>query len=321
MGRTGLIRRLGLAETIGAILIAAYAVAVLAGPLIFDASGLSLLYLTLFFVCLSAAWNLFSGLSGYINFGFTAFVGIGMYVSVIALVDFKFSVWPAYLASGLAAALFAAVLGYPVLRIRGAYFSIAMLAIAEAMRVLVSTDYFEPVTRGGRGFPVLAGSLTQQYFAMLMTTFAVLATSLSLVNSRFGLELIAIREDETAAEGLGVNTARIKVMALVISAFFAGVAGGIHATFVHYIDPNSAFDIKLTIMPIIMTIFGGLGTVLGPLIGGVTLEFISDYSWLYLGRMNVTIFGLILVALIIWQPEGLIVRLKELGKLPKTRML
>ena len=321
MQQIGVIRRFGLIMTVGAMLIATYVVAVLAGPAIFDPSGLSLLYLTLFFVCLSAAWNVFSGLSGYINFGFAAFVGIGMYVSVIALVDLKFGLGPAYISGGIAAAMFAAVLGYPVLRIRGAYFSIAMLAIAEALRVLVSTDFLEPITRGGRGFPVLAGSLTQQYFAMLAITFAVLACSFVLANSRFGLELIAIREDETAADGLGVNTARIKVTAFVISGFFAGVAGGIHATFVHYIDPNSAFDIKFTIMPIIMTIFGGLGTVLGPLIGGVALELISDYSWLYLGRMNVTIFGLILVALIIWQPEGLIVRLKELGKLPKTRML
>ncbi len=314
-------RRSDLIPTIGTILLAAYAAVALAGPAIFGPSGLSLLYLTLFFVCLAAAWNLFSGLSGYVNFGFTAFVGVGMYASVIALVDLKFDLWAAYLSGGIAAALFAAVLGYPVLRMRGAYFSIAMLAIAEAMRVLVSTDYFEPITRGGRGFPVLAGSLTQQYVAMLTVTFAVLATSLALANSRFGLELIAIREDETAAEGLGVNTARIKVMAFVISAFFAGVAGGIHATFVHYIDPNSAFDIKFTIMPIIMTIFGGLGTVVGPLIGGVSLELVSDYSWLYLGRMNVTIFGLILAALVIWQPEGLIVRLKEAGTLPKTRAL
>jgi branched-chain amino acid transport system permease protein len=306
---------------LGAVVLIAYGALLAIGPTVFEPSWQSLLYLTLYFICLSAAWNLFSGFSGYINFGFVAFVGIGMYASVIAIVDLKFALVPAYLLGGLASAVFAAVLGYPILKIRGAYFSIAMLAIAEAMRVLVSTEYFEPFTRGGRGLAVLAGSLDQQYFTMLGVTVTVLLTSVVLARSRFGLSLIAVREDEAAAEGLGVNTVLVKVVAFIVSAFFAGVAGGIHATFVHYIDPNSAFDIKYTIMPIIMVIFGGLGTVLGPVIGGVVLEVISDFSWLYLGRMNVTIFGLILVALILWVPEGLIVRLKEAGALPRTRTL
>jgi branched-chain amino acid transport system permease protein len=304
-----------------ALLLLGYAVLVAMGPAIFEPSWLSLLYLTLYFICLAGAWNLFSGFSGYINFGFVAFVGIGMYASVIAIVDLKLAPLPAYLIGGLASAVFAAALGYPILKIRGAYFSIAMLAIAEGMRVLVSTEYFEPFTRGGRGLPVLAGGLQQQYFTMLALAVAVLLTSIAFARSRFGLSLIAVREDEAAAEGLGVNTVLVKVAAFVISAFFAGAAGGIHATFVHYIDPNSAFDIKYTIMPIIMVIFGGLGTVLGPVIGGLVLEVISDFSWLYLGRMNVTIFGLILVALILWLPEGIIVRLKEAGALPRTRTI
>src|SRR6185437_11784959 len=118
------------------------AVLALVAPLIFDASWISLLYLTLYFISLAAAWNLFSGFSGYINFGYVAFVGVGMYASVIAIVDLKLAPLPAYLIGGLASAVFAAALGYPMLKIRGAYFSIAMLAIAEGMRVLVSTEYF-----------------------------------------------------------------------------------------------------------------------------------------------------------------------------------
>lgn len=312
-------RRANLASVLGAALLAGYVLLVIAGPAIFEPSWQSLLYLTLFFACLTMAWNLFSGLSGYINFGFAVFVGIGMYASVIAIVDLKLGLWAAYPIGGFAAAGFAALIGYPVLKIRGAYFSIAMLAIAEGARILVSTEYFEPLTRGGRGFPVLAGTLTQKYFSMLALATVTFAVSMLVARTRFGLSLIAIREDETAADGLGVNTTVVKVGAFVLSAFFAGVAGGIHATFVHYIDPSSAFDIKFTIMPIIMALFGGLGTVIGPVIGGVMLEIVSDFSWLYLGRMNVTIFGLILIALVLWLPEGLIVRLKEAGLLPKTR--
>ena len=305
----------------GAVLLLGYASFAACGPMLLDPSGLSLLYLTLYFICLTGAWNLFSGFSGYINFGFAAFIGIGMYASVISIIDLRLPIVPAYLVGGLAAAFFALLIGYPVLRIRGAYFSIAMLAVAEGLRVLFATEFLEPFTRGGRGLPVLAGSLEQKYYAMLALAACVLAASLALAQSRFGLSLIAIREDEAAADGLGVNTTVVKTAALIISAFFAGTAGGIHSTFIHYIDPTSAFDIKFTMMPIIMAIFGGLGTVLGPVVGGVILEVVSDLSWLHLGRLNVTIFGFILICLVLWLPEGVLVRAKEAGILPKTRAI
>jgi len=305
----------------GTVFLLGYAILAALGPMLFEPAGLSLLYLTLYFVSLTAAWNLFSGFSGYINFGFAAFIGIGMYASVISIVDLKLAIVPAYLVGGFAAAAFALLIGYPVLRIRGAYFSIAMLAVAEGVRVLFATEFLEPFTRGGRGLPVLAGTLEQKYYAMAVITACVLAASLALAQSRLGLSLIAIREDEAAADGLGVNTTLVKLVALVVSAFFAGAAGGIHATFIHYIDPTAAFDIKFTIMPIIMAIFGGLGTVLGPVIGAVILEVVSDLSWLHLGRLNVTIFGLILVCLVLWLPEGVLVRSKEAGILPKSRAI
>lgn len=304
---------------VGAGLLLACALLACVGPLVFEASGVSLLYLILYFTCLTAAWNFFSGFSGYINFGFVVFIGIGMYAAVISLVDLKLWVPAAYLVGGLAAAAFAAAIGYPVLRTRGAYFSIAMLAIAEGTRVLFGTEYLEPLTRGGKGLAVTAGDLVGKYYAILVVTGAVLGATLALARSRLGLSLISIREDETAAEALGVNTTRVKVFAFVVSAFFAGVAGGIHATFVHYIDPPAAFDIRYTTMPIIMAIFGGLGTVLGPVVGGIILEVISDLTWLHLGRLNMTIFGIVLVALILWLPEGMLVGLKAAGVLRKTR--
>jgi branched-chain amino acid transport system permease protein len=306
---------------LGAALLVSYIALAIGGPMLFERSGQSLLYLTLYFVCLSVAWNLFSGFSGYVNFGFVAFIGIGMYAAVIAIVDLKVAPVLGYLIGGCASAAFAAVIGYPLLRIRGAYFSIAMLSVAEGVRILVSTDYLEPFTRGGSGIAVPAGSFSQQYVSMLILTAIVIAVSAIVAQSRLGLSLISIREDEAAADGLGVNTTVVKIAAFVLSAFFAGAAGGIHATFVHYIDPQAAFDIKFTILPIIMAIFGGLGTVLGPVIGGIVLELISDTSWLYLGRMSMTVFGLILVALILWLPDGVIVRLKEAGRLPRTRIL
>jgi branched-chain amino acid transport system permease protein len=306
---------------LGAAALGAYAVLAGIAPLVLNVSSVSLLYLTLYFLCLAAAWNFFSGYSGYINFGFVAFIGIGMYACVISYVDLKMNVVAAYLMGGCASALFAALIGYPILRIRGAYFSIAMLAIAEGARVVVATEYLEPFTRGGTGIAVLSDTLTAQYYAMLVLAAVIVSSSALFARSRLGLSLIAVREDEAAADGMGVNTTAVKVFAFMISAFFAGVAGGIHATFLHYIEPYAAFDIKYTMLPIIMTIFGGLGTVVGPIIGSLVLEVISDYTWLHMGRMNVTIFGLILVGLILWLPDGVIVRLKETGVLPKSRMI
>ena len=121
----------------------------------------------------------------------------------------------------------------------------------------------------------------------------------------------AIGERELARRGL--------LTKLLLGAVGALGLGALYPIFSLGPDPNSAFDIKFTIMPIIMTLFGGMGTVVGPVIGAVLLEVISDFSWLYLGRMNITIFGLILIALVLWLPDGMITRLKESGKLPKTR--
>lgn len=309
----------GLLARAGTALLVGFALLAVSGPFIVGPAGLSLLYLILYYVCLTAAWNLFSGFSGYINFGFVVFSGIGMYATMISLADARVGLPLGYLGGGLAAAAFAALIGYPVLRTRGAYFSIAMLAIAEGTRVLFGTEYLEPLTRGGKGLAVKTGGLEGKYAAMLLLTIAVFLVTLALAKSRVGLALISIREDETAADALGVNTTSVKVFAFVLSAFFAGVAGGIHATFLHYIDPPAAFDIKYTTMPIIMAIFGGLGTVLGPVIGGVILEVINDLTWLHLGRLNVTIFGTILVCLVLWLPDGMVVSLKEAGLLPKTR--
>lgn len=290
-------------------------------PLVFDASFVSLAYLVLYFICLTSAWNLFSGFSGYINFGFVVFIGIGMYVAVIAIVDFGVW-WPvAWLIGGVGAALFAGAISYPILRTRDAYFSIAMLAIAEGTRIMFGTHYLVPVTRGGKGIPVVVADLQSKYYGMLILTVVVLILAWRIAKARFGLELLAVREDETLATGLGINTASAKIIAFILSAFFAGTAGGIHATFLHYIEPFAAFDLKYTVFPVVMAQFGGLGTVLGPVIGALVLEVINDLTWLHLARLNMTIFGLLLIFLLLGLPQGVLPTLKETGLLRRTRSI
>jgi branched-chain amino acid transport system permease protein len=167
----------------------------------------------------------------------------------------------------------------------------------------------------------MAADLTSKYYGMLILAVFVLAVSYKIATSRFGLELLSIREDEDAAEGLGINTTAVKISAFLISAFLTGIAGGIHATFIHYIDPPAAFDIRYTVLPIIMAMFGGLGTVLGPVVAGTILEVINNWTWLYLGRINMTIFGMILVFLVLSLPQGVLTGFKEFGILPKSRKI
>lgn len=288
-------------------------------PLAFNSGFVAFAYLVLYFICLTSAWNLFSGFSGYINFGFVVFIGVGMYGSVVSIIDLRFP-WPlAWIFGGVVSACFAAVISYPILRTKGAYFSIAMLAVAEGMRILSSTPQLALLTRGGRGISIVTSGLNSQYYGMLILAAVLIVFTYLMARSRFGLELLAIREDEDLATGLGINNTKVKIISFIASAFFAGIAGGIHASFIHYIDPTAAFDLKYTIFPVVMAQFGGLGTVAGPIIGGLILQVVGDLAWLYLAKLNMTIFGLILIALLMGLPQGLIPALKDRGWLPKTR--
>lgn len=299
-----------------------YVAVMLAAPWFVNRGTLSLLYLVLYFVLLAGSWNLMSGFTGYINFAHVAFIGVGMYASAISIVDLSAPWYLAVALGGVVAAAYAAVLSVPLLRIKGPYFAITTLAVAEGTRVIMSTGFMEPLTRAGSGIPLFVSiSFETKYFAMLALVVAVVLVTFWLANSRIGLRLLSIREDERAAENLGVNTTRLKIGAFVLSAFFAGLGGGLHATYLSYIDPFNAFHIKYTVIPIIMTFFGGIGTVLGPVLGGTVLELFNDYIWAHVLRLNLATFGVVLVALILFMPQGLLEWLKDRGILPKTRRI
>lgn len=307
---------------LGVALFAIYVAVMLAAPWLVNRGTLSLLYLVLYFVLLAASWNLMSGFTGYINFAHVAFIGIGMYASAIAIVDLGAPWFLAVALGGLVAATYAGVLSVPLLRIKGPYFTITTLAVAEGTRVIMSSSFMEPLTRAGSGIPLFVRiSFETKYFAMLALVVAVVVVTYALANSRIGLRLLSIREDERAAENLGVNTTRLKIGAFMLSAFFAGLGGGLHATYLSYIDPFNAFHIKYTVIPIIMTFFGGIGTVLGPVLGGTVLELFNDYIWAHVLRLNLATFGVVLVALILFMPQGLLEWLKDRGYLPKTRRI
>jgi branched-chain amino acid transport system permease protein len=283
---------------------------------------MTLLVLILIYTVYASGWNLFSGLTGYTNFGLAWFIGVSGYVSSILIADYQ---WP-WLFAWPMGALFISIIsigvGYILLRIKGVYFAISMVALTEGTRELFGTGYLEPITHGGKGLPFVAGiPLSTLYWSILFLAFITIFICYKITSSKFGLRLMAIREDEQAAETLGINTTKAKILAFALSSFLVGLGGAIHCTYQNYIDPNYAFNIQLTLTPIVMTLFGGIGTVFGPVLGATLFTFIHEILWAELTLLYMAIFGGILMALILFFPQGLLGWMKERGILPKIRKI
>jgi len=198
----------------------------------------------------------------------------------------------------------ALAVGYPCLRLKGPYFAIVMLGLSEVLRV--ATLYWESLTGGGFGLslpPVL--HVKGIYYAMGATALAVTLFTAVIARSRFGLRLISIREDETAAEVMGINVTMHKMLAFISSAFFPGVVGGIYAWRQSYIDPEDVFSLLITVQMIIMTMFGGRGTVMGPVIGAVALSLIREKMWASFPFMHQAFFGALIIGIILFMPRGM----------------
>jgi branched-chain amino acid transport system permease protein len=283
---------------------------------------ITLLTLIFIFTVYATGWNLFSGLTGYTNFGLAWFIGLSGYVSSLLIADYNLFWLFAWPIGAILTSLVSIGVGYILLRIKGVYFAISMVALTEGTRELLGTEYLTPITHGGEGVPFVAGiGLSTLYWAILLLTFLSLLICYKIITSKFGLRLLAIREDEQAAETLGIHTTRDKIIAFIISAFLVGLAGAIHFTYQNYIDPSFAFSIHLTLTPIVMTLFGGVGTVFGPFIGATLFTFIHEILWAELTLLYMAIFGGILMALILFFPQGLLGWMKERGILPRIRKI
>lgn len=291
-------------------------------PLFASDYWVTLLVLILIFSVYASGWNLFSGLTGYTNFGLAWFIGVSGYVSSLLIADYKFPWIFAWPIGAFFVSLVSSGVGYILLRIKGVYFAISMVALTEGTRELFGTSFLEPITHGGKGVPFVAGiKLSTLYWSILAWAFITVVLCYKITNSKFGLRLIAIREDELASETLGVNTTKDKIIAFVLSAFIVGFGGAIHCTYQNYIDPNYAFNIQLTLTPIVMVLFGGVGTVFGPLIGATLFTFIHEILWAELTDLYMAIFGGLLMILILFFPQGILGWMKEKGILPRTRKI
>lgn len=263
---------------------------------------------------LAQSWNIIGGYTGYPSFGNSVFYGLGGYGVAIAMAQFQLPFAFGLLLGVALAVSFAFVIGLPVLRLRGHYFAIATLGLAEVMTAIVSN--LEIAGRNvGLILPLLKGDTVFYELSLGLLALTTLVVAW-LSRSRFGFGLIAIRENESAAAVMGVNTTLYKVLAFALCSVFAAIAGGIHAYWITYLDPGSAFDITLNVKMIIMAVFGGPGTIFGPILGAFALSAISEILASKITNLASVFFGLVIVAAIIFMPRGfadLVQRFRQLG--------
>jgi branched-chain amino acid transport system permease protein len=289
-------------------------------PLFANQFYVSLAYTVLLFVVLTSALNIHSGYTGYINFGFALFVGVGAYVAALGATFMELPVIGLWVLGGVAAAIVAAILSYPLLRVHGVYFSIAILAIAEGVRTSMSLPGISDWTNGGSGLSFFAEfGLFEHYYAIALLAVLVVATTHVISTRRIGLELLAIRENERVVESLGIEPDIRKSASFVLSGLFAGAAGAVNATYLLYVDPNTAFNLNYTIEPVAMAMIGGFGTVWGPVLGAIGIKLAEQILWSQFLELNQLFFGIVVVLGVLFVPAGIIRKLQHRGILSWSR--
>jgi branched-chain amino acid transport system permease protein len=265
---------------------------------------------------LGAAWNVLGGFAGQVSFGHAALFGIGAYVTIILYLKAGVAPWWGIPVGGAFAALVSLPVGLLCFRLRGPYFSLATLAVAEIVR-LVALNW-ESVTNGPVGFlitglppvSVLGHAVNWEskvpfYAGAAALALVALAATGWLARSRLGAYLVAIRENEDAAEAVGVDTVRAKVLTLALSAFLAGMGGGFYAFYFRYVDPDAVLNIALSMEMVFIAMVGGLGTTGGPLIGAIFLTTVGETVRERFQVGHLIFYGLFMMLVIRFMPDGI----------------
>jgi branched-chain amino acid transport system permease protein len=256
---------------------------------------------------LAQSWNVIGGYTGYLSFGHGAFFGVGAYATGILMVHLGWPFGIGLFFSGVLSAFLALLIGYPTLRLRGAYFAIATWAFGELLRQVAT---ILDITGGAYGLQLSAFlNLPFFYYIMLgVTGLTYLTIYLLLERARFGYRLLAIREHEEAAEMVGVDTVSIKIQAFALSAFFPGIIGGINAYWVTYIHPDSVLRADITDFMVVMAFLGGIGSLWGPFLGAVVVQLVQRVLWLVWGEgtFYLVIIGAAICSVVLFIPNGLI---------------
>jgi branched-chain amino acid transport system permease protein len=294
--------------------------AALAVPFLGTEYALSFTIQVLVFIILAYSWNLIGGYAGYTHFGQVCFFGLGGYVGALLITKAGVAWYFAVPLAALAGVALALPLGAAMLRLKGPYFAIGMFGLT---RVLESfTLGFDSITQGGTGLylPPLP-NLRPVYFTLVALAVLMMLGTWRLDNSRLGLKLLAIREDEQAADALGVRTTRLKIATFVVSAIAPAAVGALNAVYLAFIDPPTAFSPVMELTTIAIVLLGGMGTVLGPLVGAIVLSVVNELLWARFPEYYLAIVGTLVLLAVLFMPRGIVNLGMKKGWLPAGRGL
>jgi len=307
------------------LLLAAALVVLLTLPLFLDKYVLGIFIMIFYYAYVGQSWNVLTGYTGHISLGHALYIGIGAYTTTYLAQAFGLTPWIGMLIGGIVAVLFALALGFLSFRfgLRGVYFVILTIAFAEIARLIVShvealgsfSGIFLDFNPSFWNFQ-FRGNLPYYYISLGFMVASLVAVRLIEI-SKLGRFIVAIREDEEAAQALGVNTFKYNMIAIAISAFMTSLAGAFYANYIYYLHPNTLFGMSLSIELILRPIVGGLGTLFGPVIGSFILTPLSEISRAYFAKgglegLHLILYGVLTILVVLFMPKGIIVYVKRL---------
>jgi len=291
---------------------------------------LNLAILVLMAAQLGVAWNLLGGYAGQVSLGHAAFYGLGAYTSTMLLLNFGINPWLGMLLGGVVAALLSLGFGWSCFRLKGHYFAMATIAVAEIVQIVFTNwDYAGsavgltiPMMQRGWGAMVFADKAPYYWLALGLLVLTLLATW-AVERSHIGYYLRAIKDEPDAARSIGINIARYKQIALSLSAFFTALGGSLYAQKELYIDPNSVLSTALSIKMALVSILGGVGTLFGPVIGSVVLTTIEELTRSFFGGggrgTDTIIYAALIIGIAVFYPSGVIGWFREWQQRRKTK--
>lgn len=268
----------------------------------------------------SISWNLLAGVCGQVSFGHAAFFGIGAYASSILVMKAGWSPYLAMVAAALCGAFGSLIIGLPAFRLRGPYFALAILGFAEVLKLLalnltwltegsqgmLNIPPLDPIHLGGWNVEFFVSRAANYYFAAFLLLVIYLIVYF-LRRSHAGLAMAAVHGDDETAAGIGVPVVQTKATALVFSAFCTALMGAFYAHYTHFLTPDSAFDAYWSVMPIVGSLFGGMTTLIGPMVGALVITGLDEFVFKrFFETGHKLFFGLLLVLVIVWVPSGLL---------------
>jgi len=303
--------------------------ALLALPAVLSSYAVTVFIFIFFYGYLGQAWNILGGYGGQLSAGHAAFVGVGAYTTTLLSMHWGLSPWIGMLVGATLAAGLGAIVGGLGFRfgLRGFYFVLLTVAFAEVCRIIaLNTEAMGGalglyITFSGNPWRLQFQDNRAYYYVALALMLLATAVVARVERSRLGAYLLAIREDEDAAEALGVDTFRYKLYAIVLSAFLAGLGGAFYANYLFSLQPNAVFGIPLSVDIIIRPVIGGAGTLLGPLLGSLVLSPLAEIARVYFTRpgwagLHLVIYGVLLIGVVLFLPQGVYPHLRRVWTRP-----